>query len=249
MLRGTLFTTTGLGLLVSSLLVTGQAVSQAVPTVTLSASPTSIPSSESSTIAWTSTNATSCSGTGKGFSPSGTSGSLALSPKATTTYDITCTGAGGSASHSAKVTVTAAPTLALGMIVASTGTTYVFSTPSKSPPTIGDEAQGNQGTVVGGPASNGSTWWQVVFDDDLTGWTNQSALAAVSPTAPTLMIGANPGSIASGASSTLSWSSTSATSCSGTGFSPAGVSGSVSVSPTASTTYTITCTGSGGSST
>ena len=119
MLRRTVLTTTGLGLLVSPLLITGPAVSQAVPTVTLSASPTSIPSSESSTLAWTSTNATSCSGTGKGFSPSGTSGSLAVSPKVTTTYDITCTGAGGSASQSAKVTVTAAPTLAMGMIVAS----------------------------------------------------------------------------------------------------------------------------------
>ena len=59
----------------------------------------------------------------------------------------------------------------------------------------------------------------------------------------------SPGSIASGASSTLSWSSTKATTCSGTGFSPPGVSGSVSVSPTASTTYGITCTGLGGSTT
>ena len=136
------------------------------------------------------------------------------------------------------------------MTVASTGTTYVYSTPSTSPPAIGVEAQGNQGTVIGGPESADSmTWWQVSFNDDLTGWTYQSGLAAVSPTAPTLMIGASPWSIASGASSTLSWSSTNATSCSGTGFSPAGVSGSVSVSPTVSTTYSITCTGSGGSTT
>jgi hypothetical protein len=249
MLRRTLLTTTGLGMLVYPLLNAGQAVGAALPTVTLSASPTSIPLSDSSTLVWSSTNATSCSGTGKGFSPSGTSGSLAVSPKATATYDITCTGAGGSASQSAKVTVTAAPTLAMGMIVATTGTTYVYSTPSKSAPLIGEEAQGNQGTVVGGPASNEQTWFQVVFDDDLTGWTYQTGLAAVSPTAPTIVIGASPGSIASVASSTLSWSSTSATSCSGTGFSPAGVSGSVSVSPTVSTTYTITCTGSGGSTT
>ena len=134
MLRRTLLTTTGLGLLVSPLLITEQALSQVAPTVTLSASPTSIPLSESSTLAWTSTHATSCSGTGKGFSPSGASGSLAVSPKATATYDITCTGAGGSASQSAKVTVTAAPTLAMGMIVATTGTSYVYSSSSKSRP-------------------------------------------------------------------------------------------------------------------
>jgi hypothetical protein len=236
-------------LLVYLLLVTEQAVSQALPTVTLSASPTSIPNDESSTLAWTSANATSCSGTGKGFSPSGPSGSLAVSPHATTTYGVTCTGAGGSASQSVTVAVTAAPTLAMGMTVATTAAVYPTATPAKGATTIGEEIAGNQGTVIGGPTSSGYTWWQVAFDDDLTGWIIQSSLAAVSPTAPTLMLGANPTSIASGASSTLSWSSTNATGCTGTGFSPTGVSGSVSVSPTVSTTYSITCTGSGGSTT
>ena len=102
-----------LGLLVSPLLITGQVVnssaqaSPAAPTVTLSASPTSMPNGQSSTLAWSSANATACSGTGKGFSPSGASGSLAVSPEVTTTYGITCTGAGGSASQSVAVAVTA----------------------------------------------------------------------------------------------------------------------------------------------
>jgi hypothetical protein len=136
------------------------------------------------------------------------------------------------------------------MTVASTGRTHFYSTPSTGSPPIGVEAQGNQGTVIGGPASADSlTWWQVSFDNDLTGWTYQGGLAALSPAAPTLMVGANPGFIASGASAALSWSSTNATACSGTGFSPTGVSGSVSVSPTVSTTYSITCIGSGGSTT
>src|SRR5208283_1659143 len=108
----------------------------------------------------------------------------------------------------------------------------------------------------GGPTSaNFLTWWQVAFNDDLAGWTFQSGptyatgLAAASPNAPTLTFSANPPSVAPGASSTLSWSSTNATSCRGVGFSPSGVSGSASVSPTVSTTYSITCTGSGGSTT
>ena len=105
----------GLGLLVSPLLITGQVVnssaeaSPAAPTVTFSASPTSIPNGHSSTLTWTSANATACSGAGKGFSPSGPSGSLAVSPGVATTYGITCTGAGGSASKSVAVTVTAEP--------------------------------------------------------------------------------------------------------------------------------------------
>src|SRR5271166_3825506 len=246
-----------LGLLVSPLLITGQAVnssaeaSPAAPTVTLSASPTSMPNGQSSTLTWTSANATACSGTGKGFSPSGASGSLAVSPGVATTYGITCTGAGGSASQSVTVTVTAAAQLTIGMTVAAatnSGTTSVYATPTPNMSAIGFEASGNQGVVIGGPVSAGAaTWWQVAFDDDLTGWATQSGLAAVSPTAPTLTFSAYPPNVAPGASSTLSWTSTNATSCSGTGFSPSRASGSLLVSPTVSTTYSITCKGSGGS--
>jgi hypothetical protein len=240
--------TIGLGLLASSLLITGvQGLAQT--TATLSASASSIPLGQSSTLAWTSANATACSGTGEGFSPSGPSGSLAVSPRVTTAYTITCTGAGGAASQSATVAVTGAQQLTIGMTVAATETVYAHPTPSTKISQIGAEAQGNQGTIIGGPVSGKNIWWQVAFDDDLTGWVVQSGLAAVSPTAPTLWLSASPLSVASGASSTLSWSSTQATACSGTGFSPTGVSGSVSVSPAASTTYTITCTGSGGSTT
>ena len=125
MLRNSVFAIR-LGLLVSPLLIAGQVVSSSAqaspaPTVTLSASPTSIWYPESSTLTWSSANAAACSGTGKGFSPSGPSGSLAVSPYATTTYGITCTGAGGSASRSVRVAVSSAPTLAIGMTVAATG--------------------------------------------------------------------------------------------------------------------------------
>lgn len=54
---------------------------------------------------------------------------------------------------------------------------------------------------------------------------------------------ADPERIASGESSTLSWTSANATSCSGIGFSTGGdTSGSTSVSPTVNTTYTVSCT-------
>src|SRR5271165_2518991 len=143
-----------LGLLVSPLLLTGQAVnssaqaSPAAPTVTFFASPTSMPNGRSSTLTWTSANATACNGTGKGFSPSGASGSLAVSPGVATTYGITCTGAGGSASQSVAVAVTAAPQLTVGMTVAAaatSGTTLVYSTPTPNISAIGSEASGNEG--------------------------------------------------------------------------------------------------------
>ena len=148
------------------------------------------------------------------------------------------------------VTPSAAPQLAIGMTIKATDTVYARSAASPNAAFVGDEAPGSEGVVIGGPVSAGGTaFWRVAFYDDLTGWTGQGGLAAASPGAPTLSFHASPRGIAPGASSTLSWSSTNATSCSGTGFSPSGVSGSRLVSPTASTTYSITCTGSGGSTT
>ncbi len=74
------------------------------PTVTLTASPAVITAGQSTTLAWSSTNATSCTGTG--FSASGTSGSVSVSPSANTTYSMSCSGAGGSAQARAAVIVT-----------------------------------------------------------------------------------------------------------------------------------------------
>ncbi len=80
------------------------------PTATLTANPASITQGDSSTLTWTSTNATSCTGTtfstGSG---SPVSGSTSVSPTITTTYTVTCTGPGGSASDTATVTVTSNP--------------------------------------------------------------------------------------------------------------------------------------------
>lgn len=73
--------------------------------VTLTANPTSITAGNSSTLTWSSTNATSC--TGGGFSTGGSTGnSIPVSPAATANYTITCTGPGGSDTDSATVTVT-----------------------------------------------------------------------------------------------------------------------------------------------
>ena len=81
----------------------------APPTVSLSASPTSIERGQSATLRWSSTNATSASITpGIGTVP--TSGSRRISPTRTTTYRITVRGADGqTASASTTVTVTEPP--------------------------------------------------------------------------------------------------------------------------------------------
>lgn len=106
------------------------------PTLTLTANPTVVTSGGSATLAWSSTNTSSC--TAAGFNGTGTSGSATVSPTQTTTYSITCTGAGGTATQQVTVTAptttpspTPAPTLtfsaAPSTVLSGSGTTLTWS--------------------------------------------------------------------------------------------------------------------------
>lgn len=84
----------------------------AVPTLTLTASKTSIvavanPSyKDLSTISWTSTNTTVCRASGTGWSGSvALAGEQKVNPLVTTTYTMICTGTGGSITRSVTLTV------------------------------------------------------------------------------------------------------------------------------------------------
>lgn len=85
----------------------GSSCGVTTPTGTFSASPTSISDGSSTTLSWTSENATSASidnSVGSVTPVSG--GSVKVSPTTTTTYTLTLTGSGGSATYQAAVTVT-----------------------------------------------------------------------------------------------------------------------------------------------
>lgn len=92
--------------------VTVGVASAAPPTVSLYADPTTVDSGDQTRLSWDSTNATSCTGSGPGFStggsPDGNDWSSALT--ANTDFDITCTGPGGQASDGVSVSVNTAPT-------------------------------------------------------------------------------------------------------------------------------------------
>ena len=80
----------------------------AQPTVTLNASPSSVKSGDTVTLSWTSTNATDLDiepGVGKVTAQ----GSTPANPTESTTFTITATGPGGTATADARVTVGAAP--------------------------------------------------------------------------------------------------------------------------------------------
>ncbi|MGB8523112.1 MAG: peptidoglycan-associated lipoprotein Pal [Candidatus Acidiferrales bacterium] len=80
----------------------------AQPTVTLNASPTSVKSGDTVTLSWTSTDATDLDiepGVGKVVAQ----GTTPVNPTQSTTYTITATGPGGTATADARITVGAAP--------------------------------------------------------------------------------------------------------------------------------------------
>jgi hypothetical protein len=81
-----------------------------VPSVTIAANPTTTILGESTTLSWTSTDATACTASNGWSGTKSTSGSQSISPTTNTTYTLTCTGAGGSANQSVTVVVTTVPT-------------------------------------------------------------------------------------------------------------------------------------------
>ncbi len=82
--------------------------SAAPPTATLTATPSTVAYGGSSSLAWSSTNATSCSAVssdGQSYSAIPTAGNATVAPPATITYTLTCAGPGGTVSAAATVTV------------------------------------------------------------------------------------------------------------------------------------------------
>lgn len=84
-----------------------------VPTVTLSAASTSVTSGQSTTLQWTANDATTCTASNGWSGAKNTTGSQATGAlTANTTYDLSCTGPGGTGN--ASVTVTVSPAAAKG---------------------------------------------------------------------------------------------------------------------------------------
>ena len=97
-----------------SAIVVVKAAATPAPTVSLNASPSSISSGSSATLTWSSTNATACTASGAWSGTVATSGTKSTGALSSSqTYNISCTGTGGTTQGSTIVTVTSAsPTTA-----------------------------------------------------------------------------------------------------------------------------------------
>lgn len=191
------------------------------PTVTLSASPTSVTSGTKTTLTWSSTNADSCTATaGAGFSTAGATSGSDLSNNLTsqTVFIVSCTGSGGIAEKSAVVTI------ATSALVCSPSTQTVNTGQSASFTT-----SGGSGTIAwsapGGSPSSGSnsagfsTTYTTTGSKTVTvsrgGSTATCAVTvntASNPRPPDLVMSA-PASVLEYTSPTISWTVSGATSC------------------------------------
>jgi hypothetical protein len=160
--------TSGPSRLISSISLCNPPV-KAKPTVSLGASPTTVVAGSTSTLSWTTTNATSCIASGTWSGTELTAGSY-ITPGLSTTssYTLTCTGPGGSTGASSTITVTPKPTT-------SPTPPPTIITPPTTTTGSGTSSLGgctNAGTVapcIGSATTGASGWGTPVFDDEFNG--------------------------------------------------------------------------------
>ena len=231
-------------------------VTTLAPTVTLSASPTTIANGGTSTLSWNAANATACTASGSWHGAVATNGTWSTGALSDTTeYELTCTGAGGSATQSATVTVSALPplvTLSAGPSTVASGAASTLAWSTKNAASCSASGAWSGTKALSGSQSSGTLTANATYTLTCTGAggsATQSATVSVKSTAPTVSIRATPSTLAKGTSSTLSWNSANATSCTASGAWSGGkpMSGSQSTGVlAANATYTLTCSGPGG---
>ncbi|ABW66962.1 RHS repeat-associated core domain-containing protein [Desulfosudis oleivorans] len=220
-----------------------------VPVVTLTADPQIISSGQSSTLTWTSSYADTCT-IQPDIGEVPLNGSITVTPATNTTYQIMADGPGGKRYAYAfvryaypSVDMTANPqTIGPGetSILTWTATNAVTCTIE---PDIGDVPV--NGSISVSPVE------RTTYEIAATGPGGTAYdYSTVSIYAPTIEIHADPDVIEYGQSSTLTWTSSHADTCTiepGIGEVPP--NGSISVIPEETTTYTVTAVGLGGTST
>jgi hypothetical protein len=225
-------------------------------TASLSAAPTTVASGGASTLTWSSTNATSCTASGGWSGSRATTGTQSTGViTATTSYSLTCTGAGrASAVATVTVTVSGAATVTLTaspVSVASGGvSTLAWSSTNATSCTASGGWSGTK--TPSGTQGTGALTVPTAYSLICTGTGGASKVSTVTViVVPMATITANPSVVMGGGSSALTWSSTNATSCTATGgwSGTKATSGTQSfASITATTAYSLTCTGAGGTS-
>ena len=224
-----------------------------------SADPGTITAGGSSTLEWETTNATSTSiNKGVGSVTPVASGSESVSPTETTTYTLTARNSAGRNTRTATVTVTEPDCPVIGSFTASStsitvgGSTTLRWTTTDATSTSIDQGVGSVTPVASGSksVSPATTTKYTLTAGGVSGCTAATDAVTVKVKPRIDSFTADAATITEGQSTTLRWTTTNATSVSIPGTSGTlAVDGNTSISPTTTTTYTLTASNADGSNT
>ncbi|HXC08471.1 MAG TPA: S8 family serine peptidase, partial [Steroidobacteraceae bacterium] len=218
----------------------------------------------STTLTWSTINATACTASGSWTGALAANGSQTVTVTAagTNQYVLTCTNAAGASGSNSVNLTTVAPAVPALMLSPTSITLGQSATISWSSSTAASCAASGSwsgplptsGSQVLTPVGVGSDTYALECSNALGTATAVPVTLAVTappaPAAPTLTLAAT--SITVGNSTTITWSSATATSCSATGSwtGTLASSGTQTLTPAAggTDTYTLTCTNAGGTS-
>jgi dienelactone hydrolase len=226
-------------------------------TVAISASPSTVALGGSTTLTWSTTNATTCLASGGWTGTKAASGTLKITPTKSGLYWLACNITGGTVAYgSATVTVTHGPGPALTLtaspstIIAGASSTLSWtSTGAKSCTAWGSTWSGAKGTAGSLKVTPTKTTSYLLTCNNAGGTgASETATVTVAAAAPTDTITASPASVVAGNTSTLTWSSTNATSCTASGAwsGTKATSGTAKMVPAKTGVYTLLCSAAGG---
>ena len=223
------------------------------PVVSFSADKTTITAGQLAVLSWSVSNAASVTiAPPVGEDVPALTGSANVAPAQTTTYTLTATGTNGATATQAvtitvnvpppTITLTANPT----SIISGQSSTLTFNATNATGITIDNgvgTVQPPSGTVTVSPTA---TTTYTATATGLSGTVTASATVTVAAGGQlAATISANPASITAGQTSNLTWTAQNAASVSISGIGPVtGTGGTIPVSPSATTVYTITATDS-----
>ena len=229
------------------------------PTVTLNAGPKTVANAATSTLTWTSTNATACAASGGWNGARGTSGSSVTSGlSAATTFVLSCSGPGGtSAPTSVTVNVVPSATLTAEPTLVASGSPVVLTWISLNATACEASGGWSGAKAASGSQIISSVAANATYSMVCTGPGGSSEATSVTVDVvpavvlPTVVLTTNSTVVPTGGSAVLSWSSSNATTCTASGgwSGTQSTSGSLSTGAlSASTTYSLICSGAGGNS-
>jgi len=243
----------GFGFVQANTALAVPAMSLAAPTVALGGS---------TTLTWSTINATGCTASGAWSGALAANGSQAvtLSTSGTSTYTLKCVNAAGaSASNSVSLTdvVPAAPTLTISApsINLTDSATLVWSSPTAASCTASGAWSGSlpsSGSQIVTPSAGGTETYSLKCANAIgtSAATSVTLTVNVPPAAPTLSLAAT--SIGVGSSTTITWSSVNATSCTAsgawTGALATGGTQTLTPTTTGTDTYSLICSNAAGAS-